>query len=186
MYKKINPELLSQLISEEKKFRSEQENDPIKVPVLLTHKVKSEPLMIDCTYDKGHDVPEGTYYVKLLDIKCHSKKTYKLKIYIIEDIVDAGNIYTEQVITGFVGRCPDGYYDLANCFENGVLHTSATKYISEKGIIHLSNRGWITLNPREWHKDYFPITETLKNPYETRRIEERLQEIEKLCGSQHF
>ena len=142
--------------------------------------------MMDCTYDKGHDVPEGTYYVKLLDIKCHSKKAYKLKIYIIDDIVDAGNIYTNQSITGFAGRCPDGYYDLANCFENGVLHTSATKYIGEKGVIHLSNSGWITLNPREWHTNYFPSANTLGNPYETRRIEERLQEIEKLCGPQHF
>ena len=102
--------------------------------------------MLDLSYKKGHDVPEGMYEVKLLDIKCHNKNTYKMQI----EILKRGSLpWTDatKVITGYARRYGTDYADLDDCFGGGLLNKS-TAYVGRVGIIDLSHSGWITLMPK--------------------------------------
>ena len=40
--------------------------------------------VVDMSYKKGHDVPEGIYEVKLVSIKCHGPTAYKLQVEILK------------------------------------------------------------------------------------------------------
>lgn len=122
------------------------------------------PEVIDMSYDKGHNVPEGIYLVKLLDIKCHSTYYYKMKIEILNRASRLAETEDHQVITGYANRHQGGYYDLADCFSGGVLHKSTKKYIGGIGFVSLSQSGWISLFSRTFNTDIFPNFKPCKIP----------------------
>ena len=103
--------------------------------------------MVDLSYKKGHDVPEGLYTVKLVDIKCHNKNTYKMQVEILKDGVSGKDWAEPKIITGYARRYGTDYADLDDCFGGGLLNKS-TAYVGRVGIIDLSHSGWITLMPK--------------------------------------
>ena len=117
----------------------------------------------DYTWKKGHNVPGGAYLVKLVDVKCHNKTTYKLKVEILPDtLLDKEHFYS--VITGYARRDKYGYYDLANCFGDGVLRKPASAYVGGVGIIDLTDSGWITLRNKEGYPKIFPGFKGIHSP----------------------
>ena len=134
-------------------------------PVATPAQPKSKPVQEEHIWEKGHDVPEGTYLVKLLDIKCHNKITYKLKVEILPDTL-SGKGHSYGVITGYARRDKYGFYDLANCFGDGTLYKRSTTYISGVGVIDLTDTGWMTLRSKEFYPDLFPGFNGISSPLE--------------------
>lgn len=145
-------------------FNIPEEMMPIKVDVTsnATNSSVSVPVVssssyTDSFYNKGHKVPEGLYLVKLVDVKCHSKECYKLKVEITRGA-------ETEVITGYSNRDQYGYYDLADCFSNGVLHSRTSKYVGGLGYITLSHSGWIALLSRSFDTITFPDFKACNRP----------------------
>lgn len=120
--------------------------------------------VIDRSYDKGHNVPEGIYLVRLLNIKCHSTYYYKIKIEILNRASRLAETEDHRVISGYANRYQGGYSDLADCFSNGVLHKSTKKYIGELGFISLGHSGWINLLSRSFNTTIFPDFKPCERP----------------------
>lgn len=93
-------------------------------------------------WDKRHDVPEGFYEVRLVDVKCHNKETYKLQVEILKNGTKPWPEPT--VITGYCRRYGTDFGDLEDCFGGGIQKRSSA-YVGRVGIISLSHSGWITL-----------------------------------------
>ena len=143
--KKVPVELIPVLLAEEEKFRDENCVDGF----LLSKTAFERPAYMDCSYKKNHDVPEGIYTVKLLDIKCHTTTAYRMKLELLN--------YKEEgkVIYGYGERYGSDFSDLADCFgEEFVLHRKSTGYIGKVGRVSLSHSGWIKMLSR------FIFTET--------------------------
>ena len=99
------------------------------------------PPYLDCVYKKGHDVPEGIYTAKILEIKCHTTSAYRMKLELLD--------YENKMIYGYSRRYQTDFSDLADCFGEGlVLHSKSTGYIGEVGMIYLTESGWIQLLPK--------------------------------------
>lgn len=142
-------------------FNFPEELMPVKVDT-VANTTPAPVVSVDFTenyYDKGHSVPEGVYLVKLIEVKCHSKECYKLKV----EITDGAE---KQVITGYSNRDQYGYYDLANCFSDGVLHSKTSQYVGGVGYIVLSHSGWITLLSRSFDTSIFPNFKPCARPAE--------------------
>lgn len=104
--------------------------------------------MLDLSYKKGHDVPEGIYTVKLVGIKCHNRETYKLQVEILRT-GEIGEWWVEpKVITGYARRFGADFGDLTDCFNTDTVHSRSAAYVGCIGIINLSHSGWITLMPK--------------------------------------
>lgn len=101
--------------------------------------------VVDMSYKKGHDVPEGLYTVKLVGIKCHNKNTYKMQVEILRD-GEIGEVWAEpKIITGYARRYGSDFSDLTDCFNTDTVHSRSSAYVGCIGIIDLSHSGWITL-----------------------------------------
>lgn len=139
--------------------------------------VKDEPVAtkftyvdaVDYSYNKGHNVLSGVYLVKLLDIKCHNKNCYWIRVEIL-----GGD--TPQVITGYAGRdrIQEGFQDLADCFSDGVLHSKTKDYVGEVGFMLLGDTGWLTLLARNHHTTFYSHFHGCDRP--TKEIQEDFDE----------
>ena len=134
-------------------------------PVATPAQPKSKPVQEEHIWEKGHDVPEGTYLVKLLEIKCHNKVTYKLKVEVLSNVL-TGKDHSYGVITGYARRDKYGFYDLANTFSEGVLHKRSTAYIGGVGVLDLTDTGWMTLRGRQFYPELFPDFKEIHSPLE--------------------
>lgn len=124
--RKVSLELLREIFKEEE--RQQKEKDDCTV-----HYISASGL--PATYYKGHNVPAGTYLVKLLEISCPSVYFYYLKVEVLLDNAET------KIINGPAKRNEYGFYDLAKCFSNGVLHKSPDPYVGELGVISLDELG---------------------------------------------
>lgn len=141
--KKVPVNLIPALLAEEEKIR--ERNDCMQTVFSVPENIvpKHVPYM-DCVYKKGHDVPEGIYTAKILDIKCHTATVYRMKLELLN--------YKEvgKVIYGYGRRYKNHFSDLAECFgTEPVLHSKSTGYIGESGMIYLTGSGWIQFIPRD-------------------------------------
>ena len=112
---------------------------------------------VDCSYKKGHDVPEGIYLVKLVSVKCHGPYSYKMQVEILKDGLSGKEYPDPKVITGFAGRRGKDFSDLEYCFAPGVVHKRSSGYVGCFGVINLTHSGWIEL----LSQDMFPYVFTL-------------------------
>lgn len=135
--KKVNPSLLAELIKAGENQKPKQ--------IIFEGLEPSSPEYTG--YQKGHNVPEGTYKVKLLDVKCHNKETYKLTVKVIKDWLTDKPYPEEPIITGYARRGPVRFEDLAFCFGDGTVSNNLSDYKDSIGIISLNHSGWITLIP---------------------------------------
>ena len=99
----------------------------------------------DISYQKGHTVPEGYYNVRLLDIRCHNKSTYYMKVQILNKSNSKEPCESQTIISGYGSRYKYDFSDLAACFGDGTLLKSTKAYKGLCGEIYLSHSGWITL-----------------------------------------
>ena len=106
-------------------------------------------------YQKGHNVPEGIYVVKLLDIRCHNTTTYYMKVQIISEMCSKAPYGKQPIINGYARRGSD-FSDLGSCFENKITHRRSKDYIGNLGLISLSSTGWIKLVSRAIDTANFP------------------------------
>lgn len=120
-----------------------------------------------CNHHRTLPVAMGVYLVKLLEIKCHNKNCYWVRVQILGDD-------TTQVITGYAGRDSQGYYDLADCFSNGVLHSKTKDYIGGTGFMLLGDTGWLTLLSRKHDTSFYPNFYGCDRP--TKEIQEDFDE----------
>lgn len=129
--------------------------------------------VVDYSYNKGHNVHAGVYLVKLLDIKCHNKNCYKMKVEIL------GGVGTPEVITGYAGRdrIQEGYQDLADCFADGVLHSKTKDFVGRIGFMLLGDTGWLTLLPRKHDTSFYPNFYGCDRP--TKEIQDDFDEYSK-------
>ena len=142
--KKVPVELIPALLAEEENIRELHEfmRTFTAPPKDMIAEPKTVPYL-DCSYKKGHDVPEGIYTVKILDIKCHTATAYRMKLELL-DTKEKG-----KVILGYGERWGSDFLDLADCFgEEPVFHKKSTGYIGEVGKVHLTHSGWIQPMPR--------------------------------------
>ena len=119
---------------------------------------KSKPVAVKAVgngYQKGHDVPEGMYVVKLLDIRCHNSTTYYMKVQIISEMCSKAPYGEQPIINGYARRGSD-FSDLGSCFENKITHKRSKDYIGNLGLISLSSTGWIKLVSRAIDTANFP------------------------------
>lgn len=140
--RKVPVELIPTLLAEEEVIRKAS----ACMQGVFSGDIKPErPAYLDCVYKKGHDVPEGIYTVKLLDIKCHTATAYRMKLELLD--------YTEKgkIIYGYGRRYETDFSDLADCFgEKVVLHGKSTGYIGEIGRIFLTHSGWVKMLSRDY------------------------------------
>ena len=101
--------------------------------------------IVDSSYQKGHTVPEGYYKVKLLEIKCHSKTAYYMKVQILHEASSKEPYDTQPVISGYGSRYRSDFSDLAKCFGDGTPLKNSKACIGLCGEIHLTHSGWIEL-----------------------------------------
>lgn len=99
------------------------------------------PTVEDYTYDKGHDIPEGFYIVRLVSVKYHNKRYNKLEVEVLADTAKKPFIPT-QVIKGYIEKVLTLDY-ISACFGTGQKYDKARKYVGGVGIIHLTHSGWI-------------------------------------------
>ena len=104
---------------------------------------------VDHSYKKGHKVPEGLYWVRIVDIRCHGPYAYKMQIEILEYAGNIKNHIEPQIIIGYCRRYGTDFKDLAMCFGTGEIHKKSTGYKGSCGVISLSHSGWVTLIPRD-------------------------------------
>lgn len=113
------------------------------------------PNMVDCSYKKGHDVPEGIYLVKLVSVKCHGPYSYKMQVEVLN--YTNGKDYPDpKVISGYAGRRGKDFSDLEYCFAPGVVHKRSSGYVGCYGVINLTHSGWMELLPQDMFDHLFP------------------------------
>lgn len=96
-------------------------------------------------YQKGHNVPEGWYVVKLVSAKTHNSNTYKLWVEVLRNWPSDTPYKEPQTISGFARRDPHGgNVELARCFGDGIPDRPSA-FFNDIGIISLSPTGWIDL-----------------------------------------
>lgn len=117
-------------------------------------------------------VPEGTYVVRLLDVKCHNANTYKMKIQVLSSWLFGNPIPDTPIITGYARRFSDKYYDLAEWFENGVLHGRTADYVGQLGLVTISYSGWLTPITRLEDTNLFPHAKRIEDPESIEKIHE--------------
>ena len=107
-------------------------------------------------WNKGHNVPEGIYLVKLVGVKCHSPNAYKMQLEVLADGL-SGESYPEvRVISGFCRRAEQDCSDLSICFGSGKVHKRAAGYVGDYGIINLTHSGWVKMLPRSIFLNILP------------------------------
>lgn len=138
--RKVPVELIPTLLAEEETIRERNACMQTLFSVADGIIPKHAPYM-DCVYKKGHDVPEGIYTAKILDIKCHTATAYRMKLELLN--------YENKVIYGYSRSYGSDFSDLADCFgEKPILYGKSTGYIGKVGMIYLTGSGWIQLLPR--------------------------------------
>jgi len=107
---------------------------------------------VDCSYKKGHDVPEGIYLVKLVSVKCHGPYSYKMDVEVLKDAYTGKDLPEPKVISGYAGRRGKDFSDLGYCFADEEIYTRTAKYVGCYGVIKLTHSGWMEL----LHRWLFP------------------------------
>lgn len=119
-------------------------------------KFVDEGRVVDMSYKKGHDVPEGMYLVKLVSVKCHGPYSYKMQVEVLNDAYTGKDYPNPQIISGYAGRRGKDFTDLGYCFADGEVYTRTSKYVGGLGVIKLTHSGWMELMSRDLFPNLFP------------------------------
>lgn len=144
--KKVPVELLPKLLEGAKEQKAGD--------CFATLSKKPNIAMVDNSYKKGHDLPEGFYMVKLLNIKCHGPYAYKMDLEVYGAIGDK-EFPEPKTIKGYGERFDNSFEDLSACFGGGG-HKKSTGYIGSYGVVYLTHSGWIKLMTRNEFDYLFP------------------------------
>ena len=111
---------------------------------------------VDCSYKKGHDVPEGMYLVKLVGVKCHGPYSYKMDVEVLKDAYTGKAFPEPKVISGYAGRRGKDFADLGYCFANEEVFKRTSAYVGGYGVINITHSGWMELTHRAMFPWVFP------------------------------
>lgn len=136
--KKIDPKYLPELIKGSENQRPNVRIDP-----------NGKLTVMDNSYKKGHDIPEGYYLVKLAGIKCHGPTCYYMDLEVLQDAFSLEEFPKPKAIKGYGERRCSDFSDLASCFGSGVVHKRSTGYVGSYGVVWLTHSGWIKLLSRD-------------------------------------
>ena len=110
--------------------------DPALIPELIKGSENQKPnvridpngklTVMDNSYKKGHDIPEGYYLVKLVGIKCHGPTCYYMDLEVLQDAFSLEEFPEPKAIKGYGERRCSDFSDLASCFSSGVVHKRST------------------------------------------------------------
>ena len=141
--KKVPAELIPALLEQEEVIREASAYMKNMFATPLKESVLSD-------YKKEPEVPDGEYFVKLVDVRCHGPYTYQMEVEIIE------GEFAGKIIKGYSRRYGDDHSVLRDCFSYKKECKRSTGYIGGKGVVQFNNSYWFYLIPRLLCQGYFP------------------------------